>query len=85
MIEKGIQWGKPTERERNLMLYIGECIAQWLEKNKTDRSELICAFSAICAVIFTKDTPLKNIEDQCKEIDSFCHFLKLKAKGIENE
>lgn len=81
---KGIEWGKPTEKERALMLYLSECIADWVEAKKTDRRELICAFSLICHLIFSKDTPIKNVDDQCKEIDAFCEFLKLRARSNDS-
>ena len=80
---KGIEWGKPTQREKDLMIYLGECIAKWIEKNETERGELLCAFSLICTLIFTKETPIKDVEKQCQEIDTFCHFLKIRARKGE--
>jgi hypothetical protein len=77
---EGIHWGEPTERERELILFLGECIANGLEKYNSNRGELICAFSLLCSLIFTEQTPIKDVEDQCREIDSFCEFIKLRAR-----
>lgn len=79
-LPKGIEWGKPTEREHKLIIYLGGCIANWIEKNDTVREELMCAFTLICSLIFTVDTPIKDVEGQCQEIDAFCEFLKLRAR-----
>lgn len=74
---KGVEWGTPTEKERNLIIYLGECIARWIEEYETDRSELMCAIGAISSLLFTKETPIKDLKGQYEEIDAFCNFLKL--------
>jgi hypothetical protein len=80
-LPKGITFDKPTKRENDLMYYLGNCIADWIEKNETEREELLCAFSLICSIMFTTNTPITDVEDQCKEIDAFCEFLKLRARN----
>lgn len=74
-----IEFGKPTPREKSLMIYIGECLAQSIEKHNYDREEMLCALNAICSLMFTAQTPIKDIEEQCAEIDCFCECLKLQA------
>jgi len=76
---QGIEYGKPTERERELMHELGHFLANLIEKSKIERSELICAFSLICHLIFSVDTPIKDVDQQIQEIESFCHFLKIRA------
>jgi hypothetical protein len=45
---------KMTQREKELTFALGSLLEDWISKNKTDRSELICALSNLCAVIFTE-------------------------------
>lgn len=42
-----VTYGKTSDREMELILSIGEFLANWIEKHKIDRSELICAISNI--------------------------------------
>ncbi len=79
-LDECIVFGKPTPREQNLITYLGECIAQSIEKHSYDRQELMCAISLICTLLFTSQTPLQEVEEQCKEIDIFCEYLKLRAR-----
>lgn len=71
--------GEPTERESALIDYLGNAIADWIEIHATERRELVGALFAMCAVVFTRQTPL-NVEEQCKEINDFCNYLKEKAR-----
>lgn len=41
---------------------------------------MMCALTVICDLMFTAQTPLKEVDEQCKEIDSFCECLKLRAR-----
>lgn len=71
--------GKATERESALIGHLGNAIADWAEIHKTERRELVCALFAICTIIFTSQTHF-NVDEQCKEINLFCDYLKVKAR-----
>jgi hypothetical protein len=72
-------FGKATERERALIDYLGNCLANYGEKNQIDRRELVCALFCMCRLVFTDQTPL-DVKAQCDEIDDFCRHLKDSAK-----
>jgi hypothetical protein len=80
---KGVESGSVTKREKELIFYLGNCLGDWIEKNKSTRQEMLCAMSLIFHTIFSVDTPINNIEEQCKEIDSFCEYLKFMARKNE--
>jgi hypothetical protein len=42
----GVEYGEITKREEDLLCFLGENIANWVEKHKIERSELICAIVA---------------------------------------
>lgn len=79
-MRKGIEYGNPTIREQKLANYIGNCLADYMEKTPTERSELMCALTLICSILFTKQTTIKDVRKQCDEIDAFCECLKLRAR-----
>lgn len=71
---------KMTKREKDLTFFLGDALEKWIEKHKTERGELMCVLSTLCAVIFTEDTPFKgDITKQVREIDAFCNYLKFLA------
>jgi hypothetical protein len=72
--------GRMTEREKELMFYLGNCIADYIEKHKSTRQEMLCALSLNFHALFSKDTPIVDVEEQCAEIDSFCDYLKFRAR-----
>lgn len=77
---RGVEYGKITKREEELLYFLGENIANWIEKHKTERSELLCALSGVCAVVFTVDTPYKkDFPMQVQDIDDFCNYIKFMA------
>jgi len=79
---RGVTYGKRTKREKEMLFFVGETIANWIEKHKTDRRELLCVLSTLCGVVFTEDTPYKDdILKQVKDIDDFCNYLKFLAKN----
>ena len=78
---KGIEYGTPTDNETKFIHYLGNCIADYIEKTPTDRSEILAAFTIFCTLMFTKQTPITDIEKQCQEIDAFCECLKLRARN----
>ncbi len=78
--------GKMTEEEKEFVNYISDCIADYIEKKPTDRQTLIAALSHLCRIVFSIETPF-DIQEQCREIDHFCEFLKscaLTNKGSLN-
>ena len=77
---RGVEYCKITKREVELLYFLGENIANWIEKHKTERSELLCALAGMCAVVFTVDTPHKeDVAMQVQGIDDFCNYLKFMA------
>lgn len=77
----GIEFGEITKREKELLFYLGNCIADWVENKKTERGELLCVFTILCHLMFTKQTPITDIEKQCAEVDAFCECLKLRIRN----
>jgi hypothetical protein len=77
----GIEYGKMTEREKKLMFHIGNSIADWIEVHKSTRQEMLCALSIIFHSLFSVDTPILGVKEQCNEIDAFCDYLKLMARN----
>lgn len=79
-----IKPSKMTQKEKDLTFALGGFLEDWVSKNKTERSELMCAVSMVCAVLFIEETPFKgNLDKQFREIDAFCNYLKFLA-GKEN-
>ena len=69
--------GKLSVREESLCDLIVNSIDTFIKQNgEIDRSELIAAYSYLGRLFFTVMTPLKDVDAQCTEIDSFCEFLK---------
>ncbi len=77
---KGMDRRELSKSERELLYHLGESIANWIETHQTERGELIAAISLICVMIFTKETPIKDIDKQCEEIDSFCDYIKFMSR-----
>ena len=74
---RGVEYGKMTKRETDMLFYMGESIANWIDKNNNTRGELLCVISHLCAVLFTEDTPYKgDIPKQVQDINDFCNYLK---------
>jgi hypothetical protein len=61
--------GKMTEREDALTNIMKE-------HGSLDRSEFMAAYSFLARVLFTVQTPIKDVDAQCAEIEAFCEFLK---------
>ena len=69
--------GVMTDREEALKDVIIEAMDKFIkEHNELDRSELMAVYSFLARVLFTVQTPLKDVDAQCVEIDAFCDFLK---------
>jgi hypothetical protein len=77
----GLESGKITKREKKLLFYLGNCIADFCEKNKTERSEMLCGFTILCHLMFSKQTPITDKEKKCEEVDAFCECLKIKIRN----
>lgn len=78
----GIEFGKTTDREHDFIMYLGNCIADWAQEHQTNRGEMLAAFTIFCSLIFTKQTPITDVEKQCEEIDAFAECLKLRARNV---
>jgi hypothetical protein len=76
----GIEFGKITKREKDLLFHLGNCLAEWIENNKTERGELLCVLTILCHLMFAKQTPITDKEKQCDEVDAFCECLKLRIR-----
>lgn len=76
----GIEHGQLTPREKDLMFYLGNSIADWVEKHATDRSELLAVFTVFCGVLFSSQTPITDIDKQCEEVDTFCKCIKMRIR-----
>lgn len=74
----------PTEKEIKLIDYLNNCIGDWIEKNETDRRDLIAALFVACQIVFCEQTRF-NLKAQYSEIDDFCRFLKEGAKSINKK
>ncbi len=81
----GIEYGNLTVKEKALTFYLGDCLANYLEKVPTERGEMLAAMTVICTTLFVRQTPIKDIDKQCNEIDAFCETLKLNARKPSNE
>jgi hypothetical protein len=69
--------GKMTEREDALVNSMVDAMDAFIkEHGQIDRTELMAAYSFFARVLFTVQTPIKDVDDQCIEIDAFCDFLK---------
>ena len=78
---RGVEYGKMTKREKDMLFFLGENIANWIEKYQTNRGELLCVISRLCAVLFTQNTPYKDdIPKKIQDIDDFCNFLKFMTR-----
>ena len=67
-----------TTEDKKLINYMADCIANYLEKNETDRSVMMSFIGWLAVTVFTRQTPLVFVE-QIKEIEAFCEFLKYHA------
>jgi hypothetical protein len=66
-----------TDREESLKHAIIDAIDFFIKQHGTiDRSELMSVYSFLARILFTVQTPIKDVDDQCIEIDAFCDFLK---------
>ena len=77
---QGIEYGSLTKREKDLLSHLGNTMADWFEAHKTVREEILAVFTVLCHLIFAKQTPITDKEEQCKEVDSFCECLKLRIR-----
>ena len=72
--------GPSTESEQKLTEYIGECIAQYIEKGtQVDRRELMAALVTFITKLICVETHF-DIKGKLKEIDALCKYLKDCAK-----
>ena len=69
--------GKMNERENALTNVIIDGMEKFItEHGALDRSEFMAVYSYLARILFTIQTPIKDVDDQCAEIDAFCEFLK---------
>jgi hypothetical protein len=69
--------GKPTEIENKLIDAIVDSMEAFIkEHGEIDRAEFMAAYSFLARILFTVQTPIKDVDKQCAEIDAFCEFLK---------
>jgi hypothetical protein len=69
--------GIRTEREDALINIIVDGMNKFMkEHGSLDRSEFMAAYSFLARVLFTVQTPIKDVDAQCAEINAFCEFLK---------
>lgn len=81
-MRKGIEYGLPTERERELIIYLANCIDEWIKKNETTRGELMCALTEMMAILIIEQVPESStITSKIEEIEALCECLKLKVKN----
>lgn len=78
---KGVEKGEMTYREKSLLKFIVDAMEIFIEKHGyIERHEMLCVYSQLAVILFTKQTPIKDINAQCEEIDSFCQYLKVCAR-----
>lgn len=69
--------GTMTEREEALKEVIVSAMDTFIkEHDGLDRSEFMAVYSFLARILFTVQTPIKDVDAQCVEIDAFCDFLK---------
>ncbi len=69
--------GKMTDREQGLSNAIVDALEAYIKKHGgLDRSEFMAVYSYLARILFTIQTPIKDVDAQCAEIDAFCEFLK---------
>ncbi len=69
--------GPMTEREDELTNVIISGIESFIKTHgDVDRSEFMAVYSLLARILFTVQTPIKDVDAQCAEIDAFCEFLK---------
>jgi len=69
--------GKRTDREDALINIVIDGMDKFIkEHGSLDRSEFMAAYSFLARVLFTVQTPIKDVDGQCAEIEAFCEFLK---------
>lgn len=69
--------GKMTEREDALANTIIDSMEKFIkEHGDLDRSEFMAVYSYLARILFTIQTPIKDVDAQCTEIEAFCEFLK---------
>ena len=69
--------GKMTDREESLRHAIIDAMDAFIkEHGSIDRSEFMAVYSFLARILFTVQTPIKDVDAQCIEIEAFCDFLK---------
>ncbi len=69
--------GKMTDRENALADIIIDGMENFIKKHgELDRSEFMSVYSYLARILFTIQTPIKDVDAQCAEIEAFCEFLK---------
>jgi len=69
--------GTMTEREEALKEIIIVGMETFIkEYGSLDRTEFMAVYSFLARILFTVQTPIKDVDMQCAEIDAFCEFLK---------
>jgi flagellar biosynthesis regulator FlaF len=75
--------GKLTDREQALIDTIVDGMDSFIKQHgDLDRSEFMAAYSFLARILFTIQTPMKEVDAQCIEIDAFCEFLKGVARKV---
>jgi len=69
--------GPMTDREEALKHAMIDAMDAFIkEHGSIDRSEFMAVYSFLARILFTVQTPIKEVDAQCIEIDAFCEFLK---------
>jgi len=69
--------GTMTDREEALKEIVITAMETFMkEHGALDRSEFMAVYSFLARILFTVQTPIKDVDAQCAEIDAFCEFLK---------
>ena len=69
--------GKMTEREDALANVVIDGMETFIkEHGDLDRAEFMAVYSYLARILFTIQTPIKDVDGQCAEIEAFCEFLK---------
>lgn len=69
--------GTMTDREVALKDAVIDAMNEFIKAHGTiDRGEFMAVYSFLARILFTVQTPIKDVDDQCIEIDAFCEFLK---------
>lgn len=69
--------GRMTDREDALKDAIIDAMDAFIKTHGSiDRAEFMAVYSFLARILFTVQTPIKDVDMQCAEIEAFCEFLK---------